>query len=97
LTDVDESENELRDVLDSAVGAAERNLSSLTEIQVRKSRFAAMTLTSCKVPVTESGGVGVFRLIFRRHLEPGSAAAEPPGEPTHRSQGLYLSIPLNPD
>ena len=66
LTDVRENEDELRNVLDRAFGAAERNRSSLTEIQLRKSRFDASALTSCKVPVTESGEAGIFRLIFRR-------------------------------
>jgi hypothetical protein len=91
LTDVHENEDELRDVLDRAVGAAERSRSALTEIQVRKSRFAAATLTSCRIPVTESGGAGVFRLIFRRRFK------EQP-QPTTSADGrngLYLSISLN--
>jgi hypothetical protein len=99
LTDVLENEDELRNVLDRAVGAAERNRSSLTEIQLRKSHFDAAALTSCKVPVTESGEAGIFRLIFRRsrnepahggHIGPQSAA------PSHKASGLFLSIPLNP-
>jgi hypothetical protein len=91
LTDVRECEEELREVLDWAVGAAARNSSSLMEIQVRKSHFAGAALTWCKVPVTESGAAGVFRLIFRRHSEPGRV---PPAHP-QASNGLYLSIPLN--
>jgi hypothetical protein len=90
LTDVHESENELRNVLDRAFGAAERSHSALTEIQVRKSRFAAKALLSCKVPVTESGGAGIFRLIFRRRGEQVAASAQ-------MRNGLYLSIPLNSD
>jgi len=100
LTDVRENEDELRNVLDRALGAAERNRSSLTEIQLHKSRFDASALTSCKVPVTESGAAGIFRLIFRRrrnepardgHIGPQSAA------PSGMASGLFLSIPLDPD
>jgi hypothetical protein len=99
LTDVRENEDELRKVLDRAVGAAERNRSSLTEIQLRKSHFDASALTSCKVPVTESGEAGIFRLIFRRRSEPahGGHAGPQSAAPSRKTSGLFLSIPLNPD
>jgi hypothetical protein len=97
LTDVRENENELRAIVDRAVGAAERNRSSLTEIQLRKSHFDASALTSCKVPVTESGEAGIFRLIFRRsEPAPGGHAATQAAASARKTSGLFLSIPLDP-
>jgi hypothetical protein len=98
LTDVRESEEELRDVLDRAVGAAERNRSSLTEIQLHRRRFNAAALTSCKVPVTESGEAGIFRLIFRRNTPTGGYPdVALPTAAAHKASGLFLSIPLSRD
>jgi hypothetical protein len=99
LTDVRENADELRNVLDRAFGAAERNRSSLTEIQLHKNRFDASALTSCKVRVTESGEAGIFRLIFRRRREipqGGRIGLQQPA-PSGARSGLFLSIPLNRD
>lgn len=99
LTDVRENADELRNVLDRAFGAAERNRSALTEIQLRKNRFEASALTSCKVRVTESGEAGVFRLIFRRRGETAQGNHNGPQQRASSGarSGLFLSIPLNPD
>lgn len=98
LTDVRENEAELRTVLDRAFGAAERNCSFLTEIQLRKSLFDASALTSCKVPVTESGAAGIFRLIFRRRAPVQRGERRPQsGTSSDTASCLFFSMPLNPD
>lgn len=102
LTDVHENEDELRHVLDWAFGAAERNLSTLTEIQLRRSRFNASALISCGIPITESGAAGIFRLIFHTQRvapAPNDSAGSyiQRTTPSNPRSGLFLSIPLNPD
>lgn len=64
VTDVPGGERNVRSLLESALGAGERNGLPLSEVQVSLTRFPSLASLFRHAPITDSGDPDVLRFIY---------------------------------